>query len=422
MNPTSSSLDGRALSALVPASRQRPGNDPIFALNAEARQRSEAGESILNATLGVLLEDDGRLAIMPSVAEAFRNVPPERAAAYAPISGDAPFLAAVIEDAVGAGLAEKAVAVATAGATGAVHHAMVNFLEPGQSALLPGYYWGPYAVIAQHARRSVRTFRMFGDDLRFDLGAFEAGLHESIAEQGRATVMFNFPCNNPTGYALDDREWSAVADMVREAGRRAPIAFLLDHAYAKFEPEGAPDWLRHVPTMLESATVLVAWTASKAYAQYGARVGAIVALHRDPDERRSLANALNYSCRATWSNCNHLGILAVTELLTDPGYRRRTEEERTVLKGLLDDRVAVFNAQARRAGLPYPRYESGFFVTVVTPDGEGTAAAMRDDGVFVVPMRQGVRVALCATPAHAVPRIVESLARGVAAAGGTPSG
>ncbi len=418
MTATGPAVDSSAASALIPESRHRSGNDPIFALNAEARRRTEAGESILNATLGVLLDDDGRLATLPSVAGVVRGVPPERAAAYAPISGDPPFLAAVIEDAVGSDLSERAVAVATAGATGAIHHGMVNFLERGQSALLPSYYWGPYAVIAQHAGRSVRTFRMFGDDLRFDLDAFEHGIATCIAEQGRATVMFNFPCNNPTGYALDDSEWAAVAEIVRDAGRRAPMAFLLDHAYAKFEPEGAPDWLRHVPTMLETATVLVAWTASKAFAQYGARVGSIVALHRDAEERGRLANALNYSCRATWSNCNHLGILAVTELLTDPGLRRRTDQERDALTTLLAERVRTFNEHAGAAGLPYPRYESGFFVTAITPDGEGTAAAMRDDGVFVVPMKGGVRVALCATPAHAVPRLVESLAAGVAAVSG----
>ena len=53
----------RVLAAALPDhAAARPGNDPIFALNAEANRRAAAGESILNSTLGALMTDDGRLA------------------------------------------------------------------------------------------------------------------------------------------------------------------------------------------------------------------------------------------------------------------------------------------------------------------------------------------------------------------------
>jgi aspartate/tyrosine/aromatic aminotransferase len=191
---------------------------------------------------------------------------------------------------------------------------------------------------------------------------------------------------------------------------------LLDRAYERFAAGGTDGWLERLPRMLEAATVLVAWTASKSFAQYGARVGALVALNRDADVRRRIDNALNYSCRATWSNCNHLGMLAVTDLLTDPELRRRSTEEREALVRLLGERVDAFNDAASAAGLAFPRYEGGFFVSVFTPDGEATAAAMRERGVFVVPIRGAVRVALCATPASVVPRMVDAIAEGVAVA------
>ena len=83
---------------LIAAAANRPGDDPIFMLNAEADKRARAGESIVNATLGALMEDDGTLAVMPSVIDAIARVPVKKAAAYAPIHGDAVFLRAVIED------------------------------------------------------------------------------------------------------------------------------------------------------------------------------------------------------------------------------------------------------------------------------------------------------------------------------------
>jgi aromatic-amino-acid transaminase len=352
---------------------------------------------------------------MDSVAEAFDRVPREKAAAYAPISGDPAFLEAVVRDVLGDGeLASQAIAVATPGGTGAVQSAVMNFLEPGMAALAPDYYWSSYRVITSHAGRSLDTFPMFDEEGRFDIGAFERALDEQLERQGRALILFNFPCNNPTGYSLDEDEWARVAAIVRSAGERAPVTFLIDHAYARFAAD-ADVWRAHAPTMLETATVLVAWTASKSFAQYGARIGALLALHADPDERERLKAALGYSCRGTWSNCNHLGILAITELLTDDDLRRRSLEERAGLVRLLDDRVRAFNESARAAGLRYPRYEGGFFVSVFTPDSERTADVMRRTGVYVVPMRGAVRVALCATPLAEVERLTDALAEGMRA-------
>ena len=83
---------------------------------------------------------------------------------------------------------------------------------------------------------------------------------------------------------------------------------------------------------------------------------------------------------------------------------------------LLSERVRVFNREASRADLRFPRYEGGFFVAVFTGDAQTTAASCQEEGVFVVPMDGAVRVALCSTSAADVPRLVEVLARGVEAA------
>ncbi|NIP80811.1 MAG: hypothetical protein GWM90_16980, partial [Gemmatimonadetes bacterium] len=91
-----------------------------------------------------------------------------------------------------------------------------------------------------------------------------------------------------------------------------------------------------------------------------ARVGALVGLHRDEGERIQIENALGYTCRSTWSNCNHLGQLAVTELLTDPELAERVTRERSGLVELLRERIDAFNEHAGAAGLPTPRYDAGF--------------------------------------------------------------
>lgn len=401
-------------SFLIPDARARVGDDPIFALNAEATRRARAGENVLNATLGALMTDEGRLGVLPVVFEALKAVVPERGAAYAPIAGEPAFLQAVLRDLFATTeLVPQALAIATPGGTGALHHAIVNFLEPGQALLTPEYFWGPYLTIAEHTRRRVETFNMFDGARRFDVGAFERALSRQVATQKRALVLLNSPCHNPTGYSLDDDEWRDVVRIVRAASARAPVALLVDHAYAKFGGVGAERWVEHVRELVGHALLLVAWTASKSFAQYGARVGALVAVHPDEAQRKLLQSALAYSCRGTWSNCNHAGMLAITALLTDPKLVERVREERETLRALLAERVDAFNRAAGEAGLDYPRYEGGFFVSVFTPDAESTAARMRELGVFVVPIAGAVRIALCSTPAREVPRLVAALVEGL---------
>ena len=412
---------------LIDDARGRPGDDPIFTINSQARARKAAGEHVVNASLGALLNDDGSLAVMPSVAEAFRAVPADRAAAYAPIAGDAPFLEAVLDDVFGdVGLRQQAVAAATPGGTGALLNAVMNFLEPGQALYTSSYYWSPYRIIAGHNHRSVATFPMFDGNGAFNVEGFESGLNELLERQGRALVILNFPCHNPTGYTLNEGEWEAVRDALARSSSRGPVALLVDLAYAHFGAQDRHLWARVMEPVAGDVTILAAWTASKSFAQYGARVGALVAAIPDPAARQDVANALSYTCRGSWSNCNHLGLLAITDLITRDEYKERVAADRRVLVDLTATRVEAFNRCASAKGLKYPRYEGGFFVSVFTPNGKRTAEVAAEMGVFVVPMDGAVRLALCAVAESDVELLVDAVAKGVhaaeAEAHGAPAG
>jgi aromatic-amino-acid transaminase len=406
-------------SFLIEDARERPGDDPIFSLNAEAGRRARAGEHIVNATLGALVEDDGKLALLPSVAAAFAAVLPEQCSGYAPIAGEARFLSAVIRDLYAErGLAAQSVAVATPGGTGALHHGIVNFLEPEQALLTTNFYWGPYKTIADHTRRRIETFEMFDAAGRFNLESFKHALERQIAQQKRALVVLNMPCHNPTGYSLDASEWAGVCTVLNRASRSGSVTLLVDYAYAHFGGSAANEWLEHVEKLDPRVLLLCAWTASKGFAQYGARVGALVASHADPKERTRIQNALSFSCRGTWSNCNHLGMLAIRDLMESPAARERVDAQRARLVQLLHARVSAFNTAARAAKLRYPRYEGGFFVTVFASDPAAVAKHMRENGVFVVPIGGAVRVALCSTPVSEIPLLVRALSAALAACGG----
>lgn len=392
----------------------RPGDDPIFALNAEASARKARGEPIINATIGALLDDDGSLSILPSAARAIREVPPSEWAPYAPISGSPAFLEAVLDDlfADHPALRSAAFAVATPGGSGALRHAIATFLGRGQAVLTTSFYWGPYATIADEHERRVETFSMFANDGNaLDVGALDSALERHVREQGRALLFLNDPCHNPTGYSMSEADWEQAAAVIGRHAEKAPVAVLLDAAYSAYGPGRLDLPLRHLERLAERALVLVAWSASKSFTHYGLRVGALAAVVPDEKQRTRIRSALGYASRGSWSNCNRGGMAAIARCLTDPDLKSAVATERASLVRLLQDRVRAFNEAARPKGLRYPRYDGGFFVTVFAENAKQAAEQMRAEGVYVVPQAGAVRVALCSVPASDVPRLVESLSR-----------
>ena len=119
---------------LIPSRRAFPADDPIFALNTEAQARRAAGESILNATVGALLDDSGQLVVLETVMDLWRELTAMEIAPYAPIAGDPLFLKALVRR-HWPRLNTAGAACTTPGGSGALALSLRNFLEPGQGVL-----------------------------------------------------------------------------------------------------------------------------------------------------------------------------------------------------------------------------------------------------------------------------------------------
>jgi len=397
---------------VIPAHQGRPSDDPIFALNKEATLRRERGESVVNATVGSLLDDDGRLAVLPTAARVVHEVAKDEWAAYAPIAGTPAFLTAVMDDLFSTqpSLRASAIASATPGGTGALRHAIANFLEPGQAILTTSFYWGPYKTLVDEADRRVATFAMFNAQGSLDVDALDRALAEQLRAQGRALLFLNDPCHNPTGYSMRPGEWRAVVERLAAHAERYPVTLLVDGAYSAYGVGDTKAFLGELTPLLGKAGLLFAWSASKSFTHYGLRVGALVVCQEGEKERAITEAALSYSSRGSWSNCTRGGQAAITRLLVDKDLARACETERDELKRMLEARVRAFNAAAPARKLAYPRYDGGFFVTVFHERALEKAAAMKEKGVFVVPQAGALRVALCSVAERDVGRLVDALA------------
>jgi aromatic-amino-acid transaminase len=396
---------------LVSAHQGRPTEDPIFALNREANARKAKGESVVNATIGAALNDDGKLAVLETAAKAVRATEEGVWAAYAPISGSPAFLNAVMDDMFAREPSMRACAIATAtpGGTGALKQALSNYLEAGQAMLTTSFYWGPYQTLADEAGCRVDTFNMFTETGGLDVAALDVALAKQIAAQGRVLLFLNDPCNNPTGYSMTKAEWREVCTCLQKHAANGPIALLVDTAYIAYGAGDSLAFLEELRQLLGHVALLFAWSASKTFTMYGLRVGAIIACLPDEKERAMTEAAFSYSCRGTWSNCNAGGLAAISKLMTDPELRASCTKDRDAVKQVLFERVRVFNELAKPKGLKYPTYEGGFFVTVFRDDAAEHAVRMKDSGVFVVPQKGALRVALCSVAKADVPRLVAAL-------------
>ncbi|MEM9696588.1 MAG: aminotransferase class I/II-fold pyridoxal phosphate-dependent enzyme, partial [Myxococcota bacterium] len=131
------------------------------------------------------------------------------------------------------------------------------------------------------------------------------------------------------------------------------------------------------------------------------------------EDRAEVDNAFSFSSRGLWSNCNAGGQAAIAKIMTDPGMKAAVDAERAALIAMLDRRVATWNELAGpAASLIYPRYDGGFFTTVFCANPPAVARSLREeDGVYVVPTRGAVRVAMSSANEKQIPRIVEGLRR-----------
>jgi aromatic-amino-acid transaminase len=399
---------------LIPSRRAFPADDPIFALNAEAQARRAVGESILNATVGALLDDSGQLVVLDSVMDLWRELTALEVAPYAPIAGDPLFLKALVRrhwpmlDSSGA-------ACATPGGSGALALSLRNFLEPAQRVLTTAPFWGPYSTLAAENGMSLATAPWPGADEPLDAGAWEAALRTLMKEQGRVLVWLNDPCHNPTGRSLSPADRAALVNLFREISALGPITLLLDLAYLDYtrEPAAVAAALSDYAVLGAEGRMLVGacLSLSKSMTLYGGRCGALAFPWAvDP----ALQAALTQSCRGTWSNCAKAPQALLLRLEKDGKAQARLAAEHRHWSEMLAARASALDGALVTEGMEALHWTGGFFVCVPVADPEGACVRMKGDGVFTVPLPEGLRVGLCGMRATEAPRFAQALRRAMA--------
>lgn len=380
---------------LVPDRRGFDGADIIFTMNAAAQHRAAAGGSVINATVGALLDDDGRLVVLDSVMERYRQLTPMEIAPYAPIAGDPAYILGLTQR-HWPEVASYGQGVATPGGTGALALSLRNLLEPGQRLLTAAPYWGPYATLAIENRVVLETVPYPAAGVSLDIDAWRAKGEEILRAQGRLLLWLNDPCHNPTGRSLSTTDRRALLQLLREWSSLGPVTLLLDFAYLDYarERSAVRAALDDYRAFGAEGRVLVgaSLSLSKAFTLYGARAGALVfPWSTDP----ALFAALSTSCRGTYSNCARAPMSVLKRMAADADGQAALLAEHLHWSAVLIERADALDAALRAEGLEGAPWDGGFFITLDVSEPVAVCERLMDAGVFTVPIPEGLRVGVC---------------------------
>ena len=373
--------------------------DKLFGVSSRAKERiAQIGkENVIDSTIGVLLNDEGKLVVLDSVMEAIRALAPEDYAAYAPILGTPAYLESVKKAVFLDEMPENTYVEAcyTPGGTGAIRNAISGYTKPGDKILTSDWHWNPYNLVAKELGREVATYTLFDENNKFNAPSFKEKLDDILFAQDEIVIIINTPAHNPTGYTFTEEDWNQVLETV-SAYSDKKIALVVDIAYLDFSGDAKEYrfFLKKLTGLPQNILPLIAFSASKGYTMYGMRCGALLCMAPTAEIAKEFKDVMSVECRASWSNGNRAAMTVLASILQNQELKQKVDEERESYLRILRERGEVFMAEAEKAGLKTCPYDSGFVVTIPCANPEKVGETLQSFNIFTIPLGPGVRVSV----------------------------
>lgn len=379
--------------------RNIPAEDKIFGINnrAKAMAKEVGNDKVINATIGALLDDEGNLICLSSVNKVLHELHPRDYCEYAPIAGTAEFKEACSKAVFGKYEPKSLTqVVATPGGTGAIRNTIANYSCLGDMVLTGDWFWSPYTTICNEIYRNLVTFQLFDEERKFNLRGLKERILDILESQDSLVIILNTPAHNPTGYCIKDNEWYGIKEIMKDIPDDKKIILLVDTAYVDFagDEEEFRSFLPILDEMPENVLPVICYSLSKAYTFYGLRCGAMIAMSKDEKVIDEFKRACEYSSRGSWSNSPRAPQTVLAKIYADDKLKKAVDEERRTYRQMLLERGGIFDKNAAKCGLITVPFDSGFFISIPTDNPEDACKELEKEGVFLVPMKKGIRVSI----------------------------
>ncbi len=411
-------------SIAAPQAQGKCAEDNIFAANNRAVALADkiGNDKVVNGTVGSILDEDGNLVVLDVVQEAYKRLTPRQIAAYAPIKGYAKFLEDCIDQCFGESRPDGYIdACSTPGGTGVLHHVIHNYSSAGDEVLITDWHWGAYDSIIDDPNRKVVSFEFLTKEGHFNTAAFKEKVEDVLSRQKNIVIILNGVANNPTGYCMSVAEWQSAVDALKEIveGKDKNVILIPDIAYLDYsgEKQECRRFFKVFGGLPKNILVVVAYTLSKGFTLYGQRQGAMIGITSDKDVAKEFVDINQYASRATWSNCNSAAQNVMIDICSDPERVKKLDEERNRYFKLIQERAAIFMEEAKEEGVKFVPYVSGFFITIPVEGAQAVCDLLEKDNVFLVPMKKGIRLAVCSVSKPKMKGLAAKLAAAIKKAG-----
>ena len=386
-----------------------PINDSVFAIVAKAKEdiQQHGEENVINATIGTLYDEDGKLVALDSVFNHYDTISHSIKAAYASSFDGNPNFRKDVYDWIMQGNSTSLFhrVIATPGGSGAVSSTFTSVLDQQETVILPNIAWGSYRLMASENNLQAVEYELFDKDNNFNLDSLKKTVQQVASKQERILLVINDPCQNPTGYSMQEEEWKQLVTFLNEASVTNPIVLLDDIAYIDYgyHQDTVRKYMETWNTLSDRVMVIVAFSCSKTMTSYGLRCGAAIVLSNNEQAVEEMKIVLEKKARATWSNIPNAAMENFSWVITNNKEAYLHEKQKYI--NLLQKRSSIFLQEAKEVQLSHYPYKEGFFVTLRIDDNDQCIKVhqkLMDHHIYAVKVNHGIRVGICSLPTHKI--------------------
>lgn len=391
--------------------------DGILALSALAASSKKEDPSVINATVGMMMDENGKFVEYETIKNIVKNLSPEDKYAYAQSNGGNNYANNVEKLIFGPFLGEicknnKLATVATPGGSGAISLVLQNYLEENNFVLLPSSMWEPYIQFVKERRLKYLTYNLYKNH-KLDIESIKQTI-EKVNDE-KLVIVINDPCHNPTGFTMNSSDYDNLIEMLNGVNKK--IIILFDISYIDYATNLGIDTRRNflkLEKLNSNILVTFAFSGSKTFGLYGLRIGACTVLTKSEEELELFKQAADYSARATWSSPSKYGISIINNVASSENINNAFKNELKYYTDILNVRAKNFISESKKYNLPLSEYHSGFFIKVYSDNPILLAKKLIYNKVFVVPLQDSIRIALSAinsSEAKKLPEIIKKTTR-----------
>lgn len=379
-------------------------NVDYLKISQEALMAKTLDSEVINATVGVFLNDYKNLYGFLSVSETIKNLEQDKIRSYMNTDGGKEFKENVISYLLGD---DKNIfddiyieTNWSSGASGAIYLAMSYF--KGRTILLPNSRWSNYDNTCKVLNKNIIEYNLIKDN-HFDLNNISQTFSKTTEKE--VMILLNDPAHNPTGYNMSRKEYEKLFFVLNE-NKHLKISVLIDLAYIDYS---SSDYRKEIMPLFKSleehVDVYFAFSGSKAFGVYGFRLGALVQLTKSSFRSSDFKKIVYNTSSGIYGPPTSIGIVFFNEIIKNKNVFADREKAFQVLK----KRSNALIKELKEYQIDYYPYYDGFFITIKTQEPLKMQELLKKEKCFVVPTYNGLRIAISAIDETEIRRLAKIL-------------